>query len=850
MAKVLIDPAVRLAWRIAGHVAANDGSKEIEPLHMFVGVLKILDDAFHYEAVHSGLSTEDTSEVTQAAAAARAGTGLEDDAITRMRRAATHSLSERECRVHGVIHRSADCLAVFDHATSLAIEERSPTITLLHLWRSFVSDPPADVAAFIARKPAVQWETRVDDFVSQFKLQRITFVLTDIEGSTAIKRTYGDVESAKIFRAHDNLFRERLKQTPDGREIKSIGDAFVLAFGSVSDAVRFCVGMQSLLRVDHMLAAIPVRVRMSIYSGPVLARAGGSGVSDPVFGITIDTASRIASLAAGGQILTAADVFHATHEEIARWNDRVEWRSHGPFELKGLDEPLEIYEVGERSVAPFARPSGSEKARPAQIAAEPAKSGLLATVGRDLTALARQARHPPVVSRRSEMKTIVRHLSRTSKRNVLLVGEPGVGKTALVEGLATVAAADDAPEWLRVLRFIEVDLGELMAGTKHRGDLEARIAALVAEAESDPNVVLFFDEVHRAASGDASDAASLLKPALSAGTLRCIAATTNEELERHLRRDPAFLRRFHLLRVAEPRRDDAVEMCRAWAQWIERVQQVRFAPGAVEAAVDLARRSVPGRRLPDAAIDLLEGAAAAVKTPSLSSHAKTPSKELPLVDAAAIADTLREQYGAFVSSSESLDLSRIEHALQTNVAGESEAASALLSILRDNLDADRRRPLAVLLFRAADGSAPMAMIACIASGFDPAAGTVVFHMNQFADRHELARLTGAPPGFVGHEEAGALFRFTQAHPRGVIVLDGIENAHPAVRQFFDQIFASGEALDARGRSVDFRPYVFALTSGSRTPAVHGAIGFNRGGGTNLPVDAEVVDVDAVITLRQ
>ncbi|HUP65880.1 MAG TPA: AAA family ATPase [Thermoanaerobaculia bacterium] len=842
MKKLVTDPAVRLAWRIAGHLAANAGNSEIEPLHLFAGVLKILDDAFQYDAVHAGASPEEIAEIAQAARVARAGTGIDEDAITRMRRAATHSIPERECHVTKSMHRSAECLAVFDQATSLALEERSPSMTLLHLWRSFASDPPVDVAAFIARKPAVQWETRVDDFVSQFQLNRITFVLTDVEGSTSIKRTYGDVESAKIFRAHDNLFREELKETRDGREIKTIGDAFLLAFGSEAEAVRFCVRVQSRLRADPVLAAIPVRVRMGIFSGPVLTKGtAGSGLSDPVFGITIDTTSRISSLAVGGQILTTSSVFEAAHEEIGQWNGLVEWRSHGEFHLKGLDEPVEIYEAGERGVSSFVRPSGSEKA----VAAVPppaSKRGLLATVGRDLTALARQGRHPPVVARRQEMKTIARHLTRTSKRNVLLVGEPGVGKTVLVQGLAALAAAPEAPEWMRRLRFVEIDLGELVAGTKHRGDLEARVAELVAEAESDPDLVLFFDEVHRALSGEASDAASLLKPSLSAGTLRCIAATTNEELERHVQRDPAFIRRFHLLRLAEPGREEAIGMCRAWAEWIERRQEVRFAPEAVETAVDLARRSIPSRRLPDAAIDLLEGAAAAVKTPSLTVQARPPSKELPLVDGAAIATTLREQYGAFVVSAEVLDLGKLEIALPSRLGP--EVAATLLSILRRNGDNPRRRPLAVLLVRG--NAAPM--IDALVSGFDAGGGTTVFHMNQFSDRHELSRLTGAPPGFVGHEEGGALFRFTQAHPRGVIVLDGIESAHPAVRDFFQQIFVSGEALDARGRSVDFRPYVFALTGGASAGHVPAVIGFNAPGETSYRTETLPPYIDGIIEM--
>jgi ATPases with chaperone activity, ATP-binding subunit len=851
--KILIDPSVRLAWRIAGHAAANAGNAQIEPLHMFIGVLKILDDAFQYDATHAGLTPEEIAETARVAAITRAGTGLADDAITRMRRAATHSLPERQCRVTEEMHRSAECIAVFDRSTTLALEERSPAMTLLHLWRSFVSDPPPDVAAFISRKPAVQWETRINDFVSQFQLSRITFVLTDIEGSTAIKRAHGDVESAKIFRAHDNLFREELALARDGREIKTIGDAFLLAFGTEGDAVHFALRVQARLRTDRVLAAIPVRVRMGIFGGPVLTKqTTGSGLSDPVFGITIDTTSRISSLAIGGQTLTDVAVFEAARDEVN--SDDVEWRSHGLFQLKGLDLPIEIFEVGERTIAPFTRPSGSEKATAAAPLPQTSKRGLLAAAGRDLTALARQGRLRPVVARRKEMKAIARHLTRTSKRNVLLVGEPGVGKTAIVEGLATVAAANDAPEWMRALRIVEVDLGELVAGTKHRGDLEARVAELTAEAGSDPNLVLFFDEVHRALSGEASDTASLLKPALSAGTLRCIAATTNEELERHVRRDPAFLRRFHLLRLNEPARAEAIEMCRAWAQWIERLQEVRFSPDAVETAVDLAASNVPGRALPDSSSDLLEGAAAAVKTPSLTARAKPPSKDLPLVDAAAIAETLREQYGTFVSSYQSFDPARVEEALRSQMAHQADAASTLLSILRRTRDTARRRPLAVLLFRGAERTETEKMIVCLSCGFDAGAGTTVFPMNQFTGRHELARLTGAPPGFAGHEEGGALFRFTQAYPRGVIVLDSIDNAHPAVRDFFQQIFASGQALDTRGRTVDFRPYVFALTCAMHPAIEHAAIGFNsperEASEVGTPLDAEFGSlIDGVITLN-
>lgn len=280
-------------------------------------------------------------------------------------------------------------------------------------------------------------------------------------------------------------------------------------------------------------------------------------------------------------------------------------------------------------------------------AAAPGGRSVLESLGRDLTRLAREGRLPDVVGRQTEMLHLARILHRTSKRNAMVVGDAGVGKTAIVEGLAMRLVAKGSEDPLGRLRIVQVNVADLVAGTTYRGDMEQRLKLLLEEATSDPNVVLFLDEIHLivrtgAGSGGAMDIANILKPALGREELRCIGATTTEEFEKYIKTDSALLRRFQVLKISEPTQEDALRICRSWAKRIEVRQEVELSSDAVEAAVSLSVKFLPSRRLPDKAIDLLENAAVLVKVSSLSPNRGVPVKRPQVVGSDEVLRALRE----------------------------------------------------------------------------------------------------------------------------------------------------------------------------------------------------------------
>ncbi len=458
---------------------------------------------------------------------------------------------------------------------------------------------------------------------------------------------------------------------------------------------------------------------------------------------------------------------------------------------------------------------------------------LLDRFGRDLTRLAREGYLPPVCGRDQETKTLARALLRTTKRNVLLVGKAGVGKTALVEGLAQRLVAGDLPEQLAALRLIEVSLPGLVAGTRYRGDLEERVSQLVAEAERAQDVVLFLDELHlavgSAGGGGGMDVASMLLPALARGGLRCIGATTPDAYDRTLRGSTAFLRRFQVIQVAEPSPAETAVICRVWAERLEAAHQVVVADEAVEAAVSLAVQHLPQRNLPDKAIDLLENAATYAQVSTLTARARAPRKHPIQVTRTHVEQVLEEQYGVTLSRPRTLDLQRFQAVLESQLVGQSQASEELLAALQgvQHRWGKTRQPLGVVLLVGPTGvgkTRTAELLAQVLPGAGEGDVPGRFHMNEYKERHDVARIIGAPPGFIGHENQGALFRFVDEHPQGVILLDEVEKAHPEVLDFFLQVFDRGEARDPTGREVSFQHYLFVLTS-NLAAAGEQAIGF-------------------------
>lgn len=880
--KQRIDPSSRLAWAIAHREAFAAGSQEIEPIHLFLALLHAVDDAWHEEAERLRLGPEDTGRVERLAEEARALLGMDRDGVTRLRRRIRRDLhattAAQAPSAH--LHRSARLRGLYALADELAARDGSEPADLRHLVQAALIFPSPDLAEVVPGrgpdKPELTWETHIHRFADDLDPGHVTILVSDIEGSTSLKTRFGDRQCAKIFRAHDELFRDHLARSPGAQIIKGLGDGFLLAFPSGDAAVRFALQVQAALRTRPALAKIPVHVRMGIHAGEILRRhPSGSTLSEPYFGIAIDMASRVSSLARGNQILVDGGVAATSRAALESAPPpgvgTIEWRHWGSYWVKGCDEPVEIHEVGEAGKAAFIRPEASTKAGPLGATAlapttaapppdatAPARLGggahgrpptpSLDLLGSDLTQAAREGRLAPVLARHDEILALARHLSRTSKRNVLVVGDAGVGKTAVVEGFARWVV-EAAPEPLRRLRVVQFGVGDLMAGTRHRGDLEERIQGILKDAVADPDLVLFLDEIHLALRGsESSVVADLLKPALAREDFRCIGATTTEEYDRVLKSDAAFVRRFQVVRVEEPDRDAAIEICRGWARRIEERQFVLISEDAVTAAVDLSREHLRSRALPDKAIDLLENVATRATVSTLSLQAASPAKKRPVLGAREVEEALEEQYGIRVRRDAREDPARAQALLDRGLVGQCAAIEVLARGL-EACDAHPReeRPRAVFLLTGPTGVGKTRSAELLADALFGEGALLRINMSELKERHELARLTGAPPGFIGHDAGSPLFLHVERHPQGLVLLDEAEKAHPEVMDFFLQVFDKGAAMDPHGRRVDFRQQVFVLTCNLASGTDADRIGFALGSAGRPHADPER---DAVELLRR
>ncbi|MBC7912093.1 MAG: ATP-dependent Clp protease ATP-binding subunit [Pyrinomonadaceae bacterium] len=513
----------------------------------------------------------------------------------------------------------------------------------------------------------------------------------------------------------------------------------------------------------------------------------------------------------GGSELTLAHLLNALLENLPA--EAVGLIKDGQKERPALSAAdLAGYSVSIIEVPPDA--PARQKPEPVSV-----RTPMINEMGRDLTALGRAGQLMQVVGRQDEMIAIARYLQRTSKRNVLVIGDAGVGKTAVVEGLAQRLIGENTPEFLRRLRIVQISVADLLSGTKYRGDMEERIQKILAEAVSDPNLVLFFDEIHlmmkAGSAGDAPiDIANLLKPALARDHFKCIGATTTEEFERYIKPDAAFMRRFQVLRLNEPSQEEALQICREWARRIEKIQQVEIDDAAIRSAVALTSTLILGRSLPDKAIDVLENATTYIKVASLSSN--TLPLTTPLhIGQKEIEEVLEEQYGFQVRASETIEPEKIASLLSAELAGQDSAIASLiesLSVLSRRKEG-AQKPLGIFIFTGPTGVGKTFTAETLARAIfgEDVQRLGRFNMGEYKERHELSRLIGAPPGFIGHEKQGALFRFIEGCPQGLILLDEMEKAHPEIQDYFLQIFDHGQTRDTHGRPVDFRHHLFVMT---------------------------------------
>lgn len=454
------------------------------------------------------------------------------------------------------------------------------------------------------------------------------------------------------------------------------------------------------------------------------------------------------------------------------------------------------------------------------------KSSFLSVFGRDLTKLAHAGKLDPVIGRRTEMRALARILVQKRKNSAILIGEAGVGKTGILEGLALRIAEPTPPRGLEHKRIIEVSVASLVAGTKYRGEFEQRMQAFIEEASADENVILFIDEIHTimGAGGDgSSDAANILKPALARGGLRCIAATTIAEYRRYIEKDSAFERRFETVWVEEPSVSEALEILKGIRSRFEHHHGLHISDEALETAVELSARYLTDSYLPDKAIDLVDQACALARMASLSVRPDVPSSvSLGRVEIAnVVAQRCRiplEQ----LTADEAERLLHMEDTLAKRVMGQQEAiweVSETVRTARAGLK-DPKRPVATFLFVGSTGTGKTELAKALAEFlFADKCRLIRCDMSEFIEQHSVAKLIGAPPGYIGHDEEGQLTRAVRSSPYSVVLFDEIEKAHPRVLDLFLQILDEGQLTDSKGRRVSFRETIIIMTSNLGTEAV-------------------------------
>lgn len=436
---------------------------------------------------------------------------------------------------------------------------------------------------------------------------------------------------------------------------------------------------------------------------------------------------------------------------------------------------------------------------------------------RDLTRRAAEGQLDPVFCRESELDRMVEILCRRQKNNPCLVGEPGVGKTALAEGLAQRIAQGQVPRALQGRRLLALDLASLVAGTKYRGDFEERFKNLLEELVRDGTAILFVDELHTVVGAGAAegaiDASSILKPVLARGELQFIGATTNQEFRAYIQKDAALERRFGRVQLEEPSPDSAEAILEGLASRYERYHGVKLPPDALHAAVELSVRYLPGRCLPDKAIDLVDEACAAARI-----QAEQEGDAAPVLGVEQIARVVAQASGVpacRVGEQERERLARLEQRLNDQVVGQPQATAAVAGAIRRSRTGlgEPGRPMGAMLFLGPTGVGKTALAKALAvSWFGSEKALLRFDMSEYQEQHTVARLLGAPPGYVGHDEGGQLTEAVRRRPYSVVLFDEIEKAHPEIQTLLLQLLEEGQLTDAMGRKADFRNTIVLLTA--------------------------------------
>ncbi len=454
---------------------------------------------------------------------------------------------------------------------------------------------------------------------------------------------------------------------------------------------------------------------------------------------------------------------------------------------------------------------------------KPKSQAALEKYGRNLTNLALAGKITKAIGREKETERVMQILCRRAKNNPCLVGDPGVGKTAIAEGLAVMIANNEVPETLKGKQIIEIDLTSMVAGTKYRGDFEERVKAVIDEAEKNESIILFIDEIHTivgAGSAEGStDAANMLKPSLARGDLQVIGATTLSEYKKCIERDTALERRFQQVRVEEPSGEETLDILFGLRKLYEDYHNVKITDEAIKTAVTLSVRYMTDRFLPDKAIDLIDESAASVKLKSLSDLSETEQYEQKLsVTEREITDTVSRITGVplcELDRSENERLLTLENRLSNSVIGQNEAVDTIAGGIKRARTGikDPKRPIGCYLFIGPSGVGKTELCKALARElFGREDALIRFDMTEYSEKHSVSKLIGAPPGYLGHDEGGQLTDKIRKNPYSIVLFDEIEKAHSDIYNILLQIIDDGRLTDSSGRVVNFKNSVIILTS--------------------------------------
>jgi ATP-dependent Clp protease ATP-binding subunit ClpA len=506
--------------------------------------------------------------------------------------------------------------------------------------------------------------------------------------------------------------------------------------------------------------------------------------------------------------------FFLQEQEMTRF-EAVQYISHGIAKRPGMSEPKHVRGVDEDQ-ANEGREDGKKQPQDA-----------LNTYCVNLNKKAKGGRIDPLIGREQEVLRTIQVLCRRQKNNPLFVGDPGVGKTAIAEGLARKIVNSDVPEVLKTSTIFALDMGALLAGTRYRGDFEERLKAVMKEIENYPGAILFIDEIHTvigagATSGGAMDASNLLKPALQSGTVRCIGSTTYKEYRQHFEKDRALVRRFQKIDIKEPTVEDSIEILKGLKPYFEEYHKLKYTNDAIKAAVELSAKYINDRKLPDKAIDVIdETGASQMLVPEAKRKKKIGVKEVEITVA-----TMARIPPKTLSKSDAEVLAAIDKDLKRLVFGQDKAIEALASSIKLSRAGLREpeKPIGCYLFSGPTGvgKTEVAKQLALLMGVE----LLRFDMSEYMEKHTVSRLIGAPPGYVGFDQGGLLTDGIDQHPHSVLLLDEIEKAHPDLFNILLQVMDHGKLTDHNGKKVDFRNVVLIMTTNAgAADMARPAIGF-------------------------